>query len=226
MKIIKDIRIYKSDIDNIDNNSHPIGFADKALNAITSRIVMKLRENNFSLGEFDHLYINFTTSSVMGEIALSTRSIDKYHPWFRYYDVNVSADMFSRLESPEIQDEIIKLIEKVLIQYFATESFDETLICSCIRQAIEQGEHMLMKFKEKVTAKRRAIIFLRYLDTCKYFPLLRIYDAMGNLLLEKDLPKTLTPDSLGSIQLSTKKVTIKPKNNIFAANIEPIVIEY
>ena len=94
MKVIKDIRIYKSGVENIDGNSLPISFADKKLNAIIGRIVMKLRENNFSLGEFDHLYINFTTCPVDGEIALSQRSIDRYYPWYRYYDVNISDDMF------------------------------------------------------------------------------------------------------------------------------------
>ena len=60
MKPISDIRLYRSNIPNIDGNSHPSEFAPKQLNIIVTRIVMKLRENGFSLGDFDHLYINFT----------------------------------------------------------------------------------------------------------------------------------------------------------------------
>ena len=85
---------------------------------------------------------------------------------------------------------------------------------------------MLMKFKEKITAKRKADIYLHYLDTGKFFPLLRIYDMEGKLLFEKDLPKALTLDYLGEIQLSSKKITIKPRKNVYTTDIEPIVIEY
>lgn len=215
LKIIKDIRIYKSDIENIEGNSLPISFADKALNAITRRIVMKLRENNFSLGEFDHLYINFTTCPVDGEIALSKRSVDRYYPWYRYYDVNISGEMFSMLGSAEIRDEVVELIRNVLIQNFATDSFDEKQICSCFSQVLEQGENMLMKFKEKATSKRKAILYLRYLDNCRYLPLLRVLDMEDKILFETDLPEMSDLNCLGDIQLSSKKVTVKPRKNAY-----------
>lgn len=60
-KIISDIRVYKSVVDNIDGNSMPASLGNKPLNITVHRIVMKLRENGFSLGAFDHLYINLTT---------------------------------------------------------------------------------------------------------------------------------------------------------------------
>ena len=83
---------------------------------------------------------------------------------------------------------------------------------------------MLMKFKEKKTSKNRAVIYLRYLDNCRYFPLLRIFDLEDTLLLEKDLPETNNLDAYGEIQLSGKKITIKPRKNCFAGNLEPITI--
>jgi len=42
---------------------------------------MKLRESEFSLGEFDHLYINFTTCDMVDELNLSDE-VDRYHPWY------------------------------------------------------------------------------------------------------------------------------------------------
>ena len=118
------------------------------------------------------------------------------------------------------------MLDNILVTYFATDNFDGMLIHSCIRQAVEQGENMLMKFKEKVTTKRKAIIFLRYLDTCKFFPLLRVYDPEDNLLFETDLPETSTLDYFGDIQISTTKVTIKPRKNAFTADLQSMVIEY
>ena len=226
MKVIKDIRIYKSNVENIDGNSLPMSFADKELNAIITRIVMKLRENKFSLGEFDHLYINFTTCMVDGEIALSKRSIDRYHPWYRYYDVNISDDMFSKLGNSEIEYEVVKLIRKVVIKNFATGSFDEKQICSCFTQALEQGENMLMKFKEKVTEKRKVVIYLRFLNKCRYLPLLRVLDMEDKILFETDLPETVDLNYLGDIQVSNKKVTVKPRKNAYIKTTQPLVFEY
>lgn len=226
MKVIKDIRIYKSDVENIDGNSLPISFADKELNAITRRIVMKLRENNFSLGEFDHLYINFTTCTVNSEIALSRRSVDRYYSWYRYYDVNISDNMFSELGNPELRNEVVNIIKKVLIQNFATGNFDEKQICSCFTQALEQGENMLMKFKEKVTEKRKVIIYLRFLNNCQYLPLLRVLDMEDKILFETDLPEMSDLNYLGVIQVSNKKVTVKPRKNAYTKTIRPLVFEY
>ena len=64
MPVIKDIRLYRSSIENISGNSLPSSFYNQSVNCILRRIVMKLEEKGFSLGDFHHLYINFTTSKV------------------------------------------------------------------------------------------------------------------------------------------------------------------
>ena len=83
-----------------------------------------------------------------------------------------------------------------------------------------------MKFKEKSSAKRKAVIYMRYLDTCRFFPLLRVYDLEDQMLFEKDLPETVTLDYLGEIQVSTKRVTIKPRKNAYTENRTPLIFEY
>lgn len=215
MKTIKDIRLYK------DHTT----FGNKMLNAAIHRIVMKLREQDFSLGDFDHLYINFTVCDVDNGICLSD-SVDRYHPWYRYCDISIRAELFDRLGTPEAQDEILTQIARVLENLFASEDFDSARIRSCIAQAATEGQNMRMKFKEKSTRNRKAVISLRYLDTCQYLPLLEVFDAEDNLLFETDLPQSLTLDFLGEIQLSTKKVTIKPRKNAFTAKLNPLVFEY
>lgn len=221
-KIISDIRLHKS---NMQNEFRATSFGNKELNAIVKRIVMKLRENQFSLGEFDHLYINFTTCDMPQEIRLS-ENVDRYHPWYRYCDIHIEEKLYDALGSPETYKTIIYSIRTILITCFATEDFDKSRIISCVNQAVEEGENMLMKFKEKVSSKRKAVVYLRYLDTCRYYPLLRVYDTEENLLFEKGLPETLMLDYLGEIQISTKKVTIKPRKNAFTSGLKPLVFEY
>lgn len=224
-KTINDIRLYKSETQNEYGGYIINSFADKKLNAIVKRIVMKLRESEFSLGDFDHLYINFTTCDIANSINLSER-VDRHHQWYRYCDVHVEKDVYQKLGSLETWNDIIQWISTILVTYFQSEDFDETYILSCVQQAVEQGEDMLMKFKEKVSTKRKAVIFLRFLDACSFYPLLRVYDTEEKLLFEKDLPEAVTLDYLGDIQVSTKRVTIKPRKNAFTAKIVPLIFEY
>ena len=214
-KIIKDIRIFKS--------GSQLGV--KKLNAMVTRVVMKLREAEFSLGDFDHLYINFVTCDMAEEMSLS-EDVDRYHPWYRYCAVPVDMDFHSKIGCPETYNDIVQWINTVLVTFFSTEDFNEDRILFCVQQAAQQGEQMLTKYKEKCSAKRRAVIFLRYLDTCRFFPLLRVYDTEGKLLLEKDLPESLLLDYLGEIQVSAKRVTIKPRKNAFTTGMTPLIFEY
>ena len=224
-RIISDIRLYKSEAQNEYGGYITNSFGDKKLNAIIKRVVMKLRENGFSLGEFDHLYINISTCDIPEGMCLSSK-VDRYHPWYRYCDVHIEKDLYQKLGSHETQNDVILLIRNVLVAYFTSEGFDEYRILSCVQQAVEQGEDMLMKFKEKVSTKRRAVIFLRFLDSCKFYPLLRVYDTEDNLLFEKDLPEAVMLDYLGDIQVSARQVTIKPRKNVFTTQNKPLVFEY
>ena len=70
MKTISDIRLFRSTVPNTDGNPQPLSIGSRQLNLVLHRIVMKLREQNFSLGEFDHLYLNFTTQLAAGAFPL------------------------------------------------------------------------------------------------------------------------------------------------------------
>lgn len=225
MAVIKDIRLYRSCFENIDGNSHPSSFNNTELNAIIHRIVMKLRENNFSFDNFDHLYINFTICNVDEKMSLSKRKIDKYHQWYRYYDVEINQELFDKLESKQCIEEILKIIEELLCKFFSYQDFDDKKIKSCLFESIQNGEKMLMKFKEKEASNLKAIIYLRYLDSCYYFPLLRVYDSNDKIILEKDLPKTTNFDDYGTIQLSSKKVVIKPRKNSYSDISKEMIFE-
>lgn len=226
LKIIKDIRFFKSDLENKDGHPFPSDIVNKKLNAAVHRVVMKLRENCFTLGDFDHLYVNFTSCAVNDGMSLSKRSVDKYHPWYRFYDVEISEPVLSSVESQVNLDEILNTLENLLIKYFACESFDEKLIRLCFSEAFEQGEKMLMKYKEKSSSQRKAIVYLRYLDSCRFLPLLRVYDFNDNLLFETDLPETVDLSYLGEIHISNKKIVIKPKKAAYIELTEHLCFEY
>ena len=224
MKVIKDIRIYRSKIENIPGNPLPDSFNNFELCCVASRIVMKLRENGFELGDYDHLYINLTTCKVEGGIHLSARDGKPYFPWYRYYDVGISQELFDSLETHDSIDKVIELLEQVL-NTFATDEFNVDRIHECVSIAVTEGEKMTMVFKEKSSSKNKAVIYLRYLNNGHFYPLLRVFNLNGDVIFEHGLPETNSLDAYGEIRLSSKKVTIKPRKNCFAADLEPMTFE-
>ena len=225
-KKISDIRVYRCGVPNIDGNALPTSIYNKKLNVVIHRIVMKLRENDFSLGEFDHLYINFTTCLDKDIILPAKRGRDPYHPWYRYYDIGVDVSFYGELDFEQSIERIIDLVEKLLLQYFATDETRQKMIKSSIKDAISQKENMLMRYKVKETASRKAVLYLRCLDSGDYYPLLCVYDADGRELCKKDLPVSRDLNSYGSIRLSNKKVSINPKSNVFTTELKPISFDF
>ena len=211
MKIISDIRLYKSS----ESNTHT-DFASKELNIAVRRVVMKLREYGFSLGEFDHLYLNFTICKQKGTFELIDK-VDPYHPWYRYCDIGITQSEYENLTIQLVYEKI----SLVLVNLF---NIAEDVIQDAITEA-QKGSEMQMFFKEKKSAKATATIFLRLLDSGKYFPLLRVTDLDGQHLMCKDLPETIDLNIIGEIQLSAKKVTIKPRKNAFTRDLKPISFE-
>ena len=224
-RIIADIRLFKSAGRTESRHFDMVSFGDKRLNAIVKRIVMKLREHGFFMGDFDHLYINCTLCELSAPMELSSE-VDRYHPWFRYCHVRVPREVYESLGTVDSYSYIISIIGDILTAFFARTDFDESRIRDSIREAVTGGAEMLVPFKEKATAKRRAVIYLRFLDSCRYAPLLRVYDGDGNLLLERDLPQMVMLDGLGELQVGLKKVTVKPRKNALTAEKKPLVFEY
>ena len=95
----------------------------------------------------------------------------------------------------------------------------------CFDEAINKAEDMKMKYKEKINKDRKAVIYLRYLNNSKYYPLLRVYNNEGKILFEKDLSEALTLDQFGQLQVTNNKVTIIPRKNSYN-NLEKITYEY
>lgn len=222
---IKDLRLYRGDqLSEYDAYSLCL-FADKKLTATVFRIAMKLREQGFSMGDYDHLYIVFIPCDTVEGFTIS-QEVDRYHPWYRKCFVRVKQDVYEHLENANHYAYLLDTIGKLLVSCYANDRFGADRILECIHHAVELGEDMLMEFKEKRSTNRHAIIYLRYRDTCCYSPLLRVWDLNGTLLLEADLPEAITLDYLGEIQLSANRVKIKPRKNAFSANLEPLTFEY
>ena len=139
MKVLRDIRLFTSQVPNKDGEPLPTAIGNKRLNVQVHRIVMKLRESGFSCGDFDHLYLNFTTCPVEGGMAPSRRSVDKSHSWYRYYDVEVTQQVWEQADSVQAEEQLLVLAEKVLTQFFSRPEFDAEKIDRGVKEAISQN---------------------------------------------------------------------------------------
>lgn len=216
LSVIKDIRVYRSKIEG----SYPSDLMNKKLCVIIHRIVMKLREHGFSLGEFDHLYLVLTT--YLNEGTVGVRPVDPYHKWYRYIDVGISEELYASLETDSCIGRVVEILQAVLLELYAAQN---SVIGSSFAEALSQGENMRMLFKSKQSAKRKAEVYLRYGDDGYYVPLLCVFDEEGNEIMRKDLPRTIDLSIMGEIQLSSKKVTIKPRKDRSAQHLSPISFE-
>lgn len=185
---------------------------------------MKLREQKFSLGEYDHLYLNFTTQLSEGICLPAKRSVDIYHKWYRFYDIGVSEDMYYKLNYESSNEYIIDKLQNVLVQFYNCENICP--IQDCISEAVENGENMMIFYKAKGNKNLKASIFLQYLDTDLYLPHLFVHNSEGKEILHKKMKLSNELMEIGEIQISSKKVTIKPKKNSFTANLSSIVFEF
>ena len=224
MKKISDIRLFKSVLENVDRNDLPVGFTAKHLYVIMRRIVLKLRENNYSLGDFDHLFLNFTTCLEEGDIQPAKRSVGQ-GGWSRFYDVGVSQVQFQSLEAPAQADFIVDRLQETLLRYFSGDG-QETVIRDSIRQAVEQGEQMQMVYKTKESGEYKAVLSLRVLNSGEYFPLLCVYDGEGKLIVGRDLDRMRDLSALGEMRMAAGKVQIYPRKNGKAKTFRPITVEY
>ncbi|MBQ9906976.1 MAG: hypothetical protein IJM46_09425 [Oscillospiraceae bacterium] len=222
MNLIRDIRVYRSETENIAGNPLPAVFINHALCHTLRRITMKLHETGFSMGGFHHLYVNLTTCAVPEQLAPAKRGRDRYSPWYRWYDAEISRELYDLLETPQCIEPVIGIITRLMQRYFSTETLDADAIARCISEAVTQGEQMLVKYKEKQSAKQKAVLYLRYTDGGLYRPLLRVFDSEDRLILEQNLPETAVPDTLGEIQLSAKKVTARPRKSAAVQGIPAV----
>jgi len=93
-RILKDIRFYECEKQNIEGQSMPqelgkLFIPTKDTNYIGQRIARKLNELKFTYGEFDHIYINFTTYIKENEVVVSNRNIDRR---IKYLDFGINPE--------------------------------------------------------------------------------------------------------------------------------------
>ena len=233
--LIKDIRLFESDVPNIDYNSIPsyIGKLYKYDHIecldIIQRLLFLLRYRGFGFDSFDHLYINFTPFVPHGEVRNVNRYNIKEFSWYQYVDAGCDPDIFNNWTINRKTDFIIENIKEAALikctdeqQQLFTDTFDEV---------IRLGKDLLIPYKQKKNQNYNIEIFTRIDNELNFIPLIRINDKSGTLKTEKKLRNYGRDEfiaQMGNITIGRSFVRIAPRKNQHTDfyDLTPIKIEW
>lgn len=158
-RILKDIRFYESEYENIDGQSmpHELGklfIPTKDTNFIGKRIARKLNELKYTYGGFDHIYINLTTAISENNLVVSNRNIDKR---IKYLDFGINSEKINSLSDKEKND-FIKSTTFKLLRHISTDANLE-LVNKTENLISEFDTEIKVHFKAKETRSYKIDIY-------------------------------------------------------------------
>lgn len=234
-KLIADIRLFESDVPNIDGNPTPsyIGkiyqYDHMDCLDIIQRLLFLLRYRGFGFEGFDHLYLNFTPCVPHGEV----RDVNRYNirefSWYHYVDVGCDPDFFNRLSLEEKNMFVIESAEKASLLKAPEEQ--RRIFTDTLREVLQKGEQLLLPYKRKENQDYIAEVFVRINDEVDFIPFIRITTKDGFLKAEQELRRYGRDEFIsqfGTIAMGKKSVRIAPRKNCYADyyDLAPIKIEW
>lgn len=150
-KVIKSINLYESNQPNTSGYSLPHDFgkiyiSEPSFHFSATRIARKLNEIEFSLGDSDHLYLNFSPLLATDEIEISSR---KPESWMLYINIGLDVESFNQLNTNEQEAKIIQLIFESLLK--TSKPAERSKIETCKKEVEKYGKLLKINFKSKET---------------------------------------------------------------------------
>ncbi len=219
-RILKDIRIYESNVNNVTGNSHPSDLGNifkstENTNFIAKRIARKLNELKYSLGEPDHIYINLSTFLNENTIEVSNRETEK---WMKYIDFGVSPEYFNSLKNEEKDDFIEKTILKIF-QFISNEQ-NLKLVTQTATELSKFGRKIKIHYKTKETKSYRIDIYYQIAPLNKISnAIIEYHNKKNNTSKIKTFELRLYDDIyslIGNVVVKGNKITLKPKKSYSA----------
>ena len=232
MNLIKDIRLFESNEPNEPGYGFPcyIGklyaFDSTECQEVIDRLMFLLRHMGFSLGEFDHLYLNFTTQLPHGELLTSNR-IDRYHTWYRFVDAGCDMQTFNSWTLSQKNEFVISTIRRAIGLF--TDAEGVKLVDDSFDAVLRYGAELAIPYKEKQGNPYTVRVLVKITDDLDFIPIVRIYD--GDTLVSETVLPPYSRDpfilQFGTITVGKKAVRITPRKSYEAEyyELKPIKIE-
>ena len=219
-RILKDIRFYESEVQNISGQSSPhdlgkLFIPTKDTNYIGQRIARKLNELKFSYGEFDHIYINFTTYIGENEIIISDRNIDKR---IKYIDFGIDITKLNLLDETEKND-FVKFATFKSLQRIS-QGINSELLKQTENLYTEFGTALKIHYKTKETNSYKIDIFYQIKsENGGTRAVIELNDKKKNICYEAFYELEFYEDIytlIDTINFVNDQIVLKPKKSFIA----------
>jgi hypothetical protein len=217
-KALKDIRYYASDLPNETGKSLPSSCSrffefPKLFHYWGARIATILGASGLSLGEFDHLYINYTNAISEGSKVFSERTPEK---WLRYIDYGVNFEELNSLKEPDLEQFVIRSTFECL-EHLCNSSTEKSEILKSAFMDVEKfGTEIELPVKAKDTKTYSVLVCykLRPQGSASYGIVKYINHKTGVTFSKRfvDLkgPSDIFP-LVGTISVKDGKILINPR---------------
>lgn len=221
-RILKDIRFYESEKQNIEGQSlpHDLGnlfFPTKETTYIGQRIARKLNELKFTYGEFDHIYLNFTTFLKENEIVVSSRNIDKR---IKYLDFGINSEKLNSFSDNE-KNSFIKSATFKALRHISSDRNLE-LLAQTEKQLSKFDTEIKIHYKSKETNSVKIDIYYQIESLSGGTKAIIDYkDKKNNICSSVSYKLQFYEDIytlIDTISLADDTIILKPKKS-FIANI-------
>ncbi len=222
-KLIADIRYYenpgRTEHGSVRHDSlgtlYSIPF--RSFGAIGDRFACKLREREFMLPGFDHLYVILTPALRAGVVEPSTLNLDAR---IRYVDVGLSPDEWNSLGDDPKHDQIVDLTSATIAAF--TGNADTLTGVAAELKRYRSELDIVVKRKETSSFRvdlsfqirplqEQSVAFLTYAD--------KRTGKQGRTALTKLLSADDVYSLCGSIAVHNNTITIKPRSSSRAATL-------
>ncbi len=219
-KLITDIRYYenpgRTERGNVRHDSlgslFPVPF--RSFGAIGDRFACKLRESQFELPGFDHLYVILTPSLPDGIAEPSTLSLDAR---IRYVDVGLSPERWKSLSDESKHDQLVDSTVNAVGPYYQNNE-----IVNAVAHQLKQWRSQLeiaVKTKETSSYRVDVTFQIRPLQE-QSIAFVSYFDKMSGQRGRTVLTQLLSADDVfplcGSIAVKNRTITITPRSSFRA----------
>ena len=220
MKLIKDIRLFESDVPNIDGNATPYYMGQlyqydhmECLDVI-QRLLFLLRHRGFGFTSFDHLYVNFTPCIPHDVVKNVNRYNIREFSWYEYVDVGCDVRLFNGWAGNEKNAFVLEGIKNAALLKAPREQ--KQLFTDTFNEVLREGDRLLLPYKKKENNDYTLEIFVRINDELDFLPLLRVTDKAGAVKAELELRSYGRDEfitQIGTITIGKSSVRIVPRKN-------------
>lgn len=235
MSLIKDIRLFESEVPNVDGNPTPhyIGniydYDHMQCLDVIERLLFLLRHRGFGFDGFDHLYLNFTPCISHGLVQDVNRYNIREFSWYHYVDVGCEAERFNNWSLTEQNAFVLNAVKNAAIMKAPEDQ--KQIFIDTFDEVIQAGENLLLPYKRKKNGELMVEIFVRINDDLDFLPLIRVTSKDGITKAEQKLrsyDRYEFISQISTITIGKSYVRIAPRKNWYADyySLKPIRIEW